>query len=244
MSDKEDLLESMDEIRSVSTDTMNRCPMPLGIYLAEAEALYVRASQDLQRLQAVGMQPELLPRLLKLTGAVRMALANWEELTTVKKEATQTWKKEAPAMYELRDELIDHLEFAYRKDEHLLDQLVAIKEGSSHADAIQDLANLAVLGKDNPAPIEAINYDLAKLDEAAQMADRMAGLLGAVNGQMYTDDETKIIRDKGYTLLKQVVNEIRDYGKFVFRKDADYVKGYSSKYERDRAAEYRRSAQS
>ena len=73
------------------------------------------------------------------------------------------------------------------------------------------------------------------------MADHITGLLGAGNGQMYTDDESKLIRDKGYTLLKKVVDEIRDYGKFVFRKDTEYVKGYTSKYERDRAAAYRRS---
>ncbi|MBI9063495.1 MAG: hypothetical protein JEZ14_16050 [Marinilabiliaceae bacterium] len=98
-----------------------------------------------------------------------------------------------------------------------------------------------MLGQDNPDPIEAINYELEKLEEAAQMADHMAGLLGAVNGQRYADDDTKSIRDKGYTLLKKVVDEIRSYGKFVFRKDAEYVKGYTSKYERDRAAAYRRS---
>lgn len=244
MSDHDDLQELLPKITEVPKERIKSCPMPFAIYLGEAEALYVRASQDLPRLQAVGMPAELLPALLKLTGAVRMADANWKELTSEHKDALKSWKTESPAMYELRDELIDHLEFAFRKDEHLLDQLAAIREGDSHADAIQDLVNLSVLGKANQAPIEAINYDVTKLDEAAQMADRMAGLLGAVNGQMYTDDETKLIRDKGYTLLKQVVDEIRDYGKFVFRNDADHVKAYSSKYERDRSAAYRRSLQS
>lgn len=243
MSDLLDLQELMPQITSVPKEDIKSCPMPFVNYLAEAEGLYVRATKDLPQLQAVGMKAELLPVLLKLTGAVRMANANWEQLTTERKEAIQDWKKESPAMYALRDELLDHLEFAYRNDDRLLDQLAAIKEGDSHADAIQDLTSLAVLGQANPEPVEAINYELAKLDEAAQMADRMAGLLGAVNGQMYTDDESKLIRDKGYTLLKKVVDEIRSYGKFVFRKEAEYVKGYTSKYERDRAAAYRRTVQ-
>ncbi|MBI9063494.1 MAG: hypothetical protein JEZ14_16045 [Marinilabiliaceae bacterium] len=141
MSDQLDLQELMPQITSVPKEDIKNCPMPFSNYLNEAEGLYVRASNDLPRLQAVGMLPENLPTLLKLTGAVRMANANWEQLTTERKDAIQKWKEESPAMYALRDELIDHLEFAYRRDEYLLDQIAAIKEGNSHADAIQDLAS-------------------------------------------------------------------------------------------------------
>ncbi|MBS2213403.1 hypothetical protein KEM09_18455 [Carboxylicivirga mesophila] len=69
----------------------------------------------------------------------------------------------------------------------------------------------------------------------------MSGVLSAANGYLYRDDEGKLIRDKAYTLLKEVVDEVRDYGKFAFRNAPEHAKGYSSKYERDRAKAYRRS---
>lgn len=57
---------------------------------------------------------------------------------------------------------------------------------------------------------------------------------------MYVDDEIKVVRDQAYTLLKQVVDEIRKYGRFVFRKDADHARSYSSKYNRDKYNSYKR----
>lgn len=141
-------------------------------------------------------------------------------------------------MYALHAELIDFMEFAFRNDESLLKKLRAIKEGDSRADTIQDMASLSVLGKENQGLLTAINFDLAPLDTAAEMADRMGGLLGDINGRMYFEDDIKLIRDKAFTLCKEVVDEVRSYGKFVFRKDEVKRQGYSSKYCRERLAAY------
>jgi hypothetical protein len=240
MSDQQDLLDLIDEIKAVPKKQIKQCDMSIGIYLQEAERLHTRATVDLDSLTAVGMTAELLGKLLPYTGALRTAQSNWEELNTVRQDAMETWKAESPAFFEFRHDLIDHMDFAYRNEEALLKKLAAIKEGDSHADSIQDMANLSVLGKANLAPLEAINYDVTLLDKAAEAADKMSGLLGAVNGHMYVDDETKVIRDQSFTLLKGVVDEIRNYGRFVFRKDADHVKSYSSKYSRDKSSAYRR----
>lgn len=240
MPDQQDLLDLLQKINAVSKEETKTCPMPVGIYIHEGEGLYTRATLDKDLLLEVGMTPELLDNLAARLGALRTAQANWEEMVSVRDEARKIWNEESPAMYDLREELIDHMEFAYRNDEVLLEKLDTIKEGDSQADAIQDLANLAVLGKNNIEPMETINYDITKFDLAAATADRMASVLGDVNGHMYVNDERKLIRDKAYTLLKEVVDEIRSYGRFVFRKDARHVKAYSSKYQRERMSEYRK----
>jgi hypothetical protein len=41
---------------------------------------------------------------------------------------------------------------------------------------------------------------------------------------------SKIIRDKAYTYMKALVDEIREAGKYVFRNDKNRLKGYSSEY--------------
>ncbi|MFA8436604.1 MAG: hypothetical protein ACEPOZ_19005 [Marinifilaceae bacterium] len=240
MSDQEDLQNLLPEIQNVPKENIKQCDMPVGIYLQEAENLHNRASIDLSQLQLAGMPEVLLEKLLARTGALRTAQANWAELTSQRQKAMDTWKQEAPGMYELRDDIIENMEFAYRMDENLLEKLAEIKEGDSHADAIQDLANLSVLGKHNPEPLTAIHFDVTKCDQAAEVADRMAGLLAAVNGQTYSDDANKLIRDQAYTLLKETVDEVRSYGKFVFRKDHKKALSYASRYNRERKAEYRR----
>jgi hypothetical protein len=40
----------------------------------------------------------------------------------------------------------------------------------------------------------------------------------------------KIIRDKAYAHLKELVDEIREAGKYVFRNNKNRLKGYSSDY--------------
>jgi hypothetical protein len=60
-----------------------------------------------------------------------------------------------------------HTDWAARKDAELTRKVRAIAAGSSHADMIQDLNDLSVLGKGYPAPLAAISFDMALLDQAA-----------------------------------------------------------------------------
>lgn len=229
------------ELDAMKKEDIQTCKMPVSIYLGECESLHVRTSLDLPSLEDIGFDPQLLDRLKLLTDATRTAEAAWQEMKSEREAANDKWKQNAPAMYALHDELIDTLEFAYRNDDSLLGHVSEIKEGNGHADTIQDLARMAVLGKENPEPLVAMNFNMDKLTQADTMSQDMADLLGQANGYMYGDNEYKLIRDKAYTLLNVVVKNIRDYGRFVFRDDPKLIKGYSSKYERDRLARYRRS---
>ena len=96
------------------------------------------------------------------------------------------------------------------------------------------------MGKDNLSPLQAISFDLTLCDKAGKEANRMAGLLAKVNGYIYEDDELKVFRDKAFSLLKEVVDEVRSYGRFVFRKNSDLQKSYTSKYIRERNHKYRK----
>ncbi|MCG8520944.1 MAG: hypothetical protein MI744_01920, partial [Pseudomonadales bacterium] len=89
-------------------------------------------------------------------------------------------------------------------------------------------------GRENPDPLTAISFDLAQLDVAATRADELADLLAEANGDKADQNESKIIRDKAYTYLKALVDEIREAGKYVFRKNKNRVKGYASQYRRTR----------
>ncbi|WP_282016574.1 hypothetical protein [Marinifilum flexuosum] len=241
MSDQQSLLDHLEEINAVPEENIKYCDIPYWIFIGEAESLHSRATQDLPMLQAFNFDATKLERLLSLTGAMRTAQANWESKQTLKQVAIENWRKEAPIMYELHNELIDFMEFAFRNNEDLLKRISAIKEGDSKADTIQDMASLSVLGKDNLELLTAVNFEVEKLDKAAEIADRMGTLLGEVNGKMYFEDDIKLTRDRCFTLLREVVGEIRDYGKFVFRNNQEKRQAYVSKYNRERMIAYRKA---
>jgi hypothetical protein len=138
--------------------------------------------------------------------------------------------KQSPEAYAFRNDLLASFRFAFRKDDALLSRVSAIAEGSGHADLIQDLNDLAVLGRENPDPLTAIGFDLTQLDLAATRADELANLLAEANGDKADPNYSKTIRDKAYTHLKELVDEIREAGKYVFRNDKNRLKGYSSSY--------------
>ncbi|MCG8579436.1 MAG: hypothetical protein MI866_05945 [Bacteroidales bacterium] len=239
MTKKVSLQKMLPEIVALSKEQVQLSNIPISVYVQEAGNLHKRAMLDIEELSKLGMDSSLPERLKNLTAALFEAEINWQELQSDRKKALELWKEKSTVFYDFRKELLEHLEFAFRKDDRLLEQIADIEEGNSHADAIEDLGRLAALGTANVELVEAINYDIAKFDIARSMAREMTDLLATANGYLYRDDEHKLIRDKAYTLLKEVVDEIRDYGRFAFRNDRDHVKGYSSKYRRERSRAYR-----
>tara|TARA_R110001583_G_scaffold48896_2_gene153010 strand:+ start:15306 stop:16052 length:747 start_codon:yes stop_codon:yes gene_type:complete len=240
MLDQDDLQNIIEEIKAFPQNQLKKCEMPIGIYIHEIDGLHTRASIDLPQLIAAGMPPELIDKMLARTNGLRTAQCNWEEQSTQRQQAIKIWKTESPAIYALRADLIENMTFAYRNNADLLRKLKAIKKGNSHADAVQDLANLALLGRANSSPLQAIHFDITLCDKASEEATKMGRLLGQVGGQMYVDDELKVFRDKAFSLLKEAVDEVRSYGRFVFRKNSDLQKSYTSKYIRERNHKYRK----
>jgi hypothetical protein len=100
--------------------------------------------------------------------------------------------------------------------------LRAIAKARGQPGLIQGLNDLAVIGNDNP--------DMSLPDKAAHTADEMAALLAEVTASKAEYSKTKKIRDQAYTHLKAVVDEIREYGQYVFRQNKERFNGYRSYY--------------
>ncbi|MUP37773.1 hypothetical protein [Labilibaculum euxinus] len=238
MSDQSDLEILLDEINAIANENIKHCDMPFEIYIYEAERLHTRATEDLSKLSAVNMPVGLIDKLHTRTKALSRAQLNWVELTGEKKQAMTNFKAETPALLKLRKHLIDNMQFAFRNDKDLLKKIRDIKKGNSLASIIFDLALLARLGKSNVEALQAINFDLSLCDKATEEYERISSLLAVKDSKMYIPDEMLLIRNKAFTLLKQVVDEIRRYGKFVFRDKPGIVKAYQSEHHCKRNAEY------
>jgi len=203
---------------------------PIDEITASAETLAKEASKDKEVLVNAGLDSTLLDELTPLAGALRYCQAQWMSEYRARQEAQKEWLEQSPVAYKLRDEMLHHFSFAYRNEADVKSKVSRIKEGSSHADMIQDLIELAVLGEKNPEPLAKINFDVATLQTARATSHSMAELLASSNGSKDESSSNKILRDKAYTLLADRLSTVREYGKYVFWKNDDRKEKYMSNY--------------
>lgn len=234
MANIDDYNAKIGEILSIPDNEVTEPNMPVNVALQEAENLHKWSLMDTEKLATVGVSAEKLNDLPVRAGACREAQSVWFKDRNSQLEAQRNWAAAAPEAFALRDELLHDFRYAYRNDPVILARVNEIAEGNSNADMIQDLNDLSVLGKNNTAPLVAINFVVERLEDAANASDELAEMLALANGDKSMQSETKMIRDKAYMYMKQLVDEIRDAGKYLFWKNEKRLKGYSSVYLRQK----------
>jgi hypothetical protein len=154
----------------------------------------------------------------------------WTKERNTRQQTEIDWKIQAPAAFELLDQLVHDFRFAFRKFDGLVARVDEIAQGDTNADMVQDLNDLAAFGRSNGDLLGTVSFDFTLIDKAANLSDHMADLLGVTNGERKEDSEALLIRDKAYTYLKQAVDKIRDCGKFAFWRTPERLKGYFSEH--------------
>ncbi len=231
MSDQEHYNTILPAITAMSPEEYKTPTIPMEHYLQEANDLFHIAAEDKEYLIERGMNWRLVDELPIRVGAARYAESTWRKSRYTKDEAQVLWGENAPDAFKLRNLLLEEFRFAFRKHSQLSQSLNSIADGRTNADMIQDLADLSALGRDNIDLLTLTNFDMTILEKAQKSAEALSPLLGATTADTYSSNEVKVLRDAAYTHLKGVIDEIRDYGQFVFRK-AERKKAYASNYMR------------
>ena len=177
--------------------------IPMGHYLQEAADLYAWMQPDREKLEGAGLDWGLAEELPTRLGAARHAESTWKSLRDVKADAQEQYDEKSPAAFDFRDLLVHDMLFAYRKKSDVLGRVRKIMEGSGNADMIQDLSDLAVIGRTYPEPLEKINFDFEKLQTTDEMVLRRSPLLATAIGEISVDTEAKLNRDRAYTYLSE-----------------------------------------
>jgi hypothetical protein len=230
MSNVNYLATKRDVIEAYPIESIVPIRMPIMHVIQEAENLCHWAKKGLPQLASVNITANSLDELNARSGACRETQSLWINNQKLGTEAQNKWNEASPEAYNLRDELIHTFRYAFRANEKLLAHVNLIAESNGHDDMIQDLNDLSVLGKKNKGLLTVINFDLKKLNLAASLSSDMADNLAVANGSKQTSDESKVLRDKAYFYLKELVDEIRAAGKFLFWKNPERLRGYSSDY--------------
>jgi hypothetical protein len=233
-----DFIAKQQQILAIALDVIRKPNMPIRIFLQEAENLFHWCQQDKIALLKTGLDWTLVEDLPARIGALREAESQWLGGRYSHDQAQQDWERDARAAYALRDELLHIMRFAYRSEPALLRRVAEVAAGNGHADMIQDLNDLATLGRHHPAPLQKLNLDPTLLDRAAATADTISTLLAQVNGERLEGNTARVVRDQAYTLLKEAVDEVRTCGQYALWDNAARRVGYLNHYHRS----HRRSA--
>lgn len=243
MGNRDDYEKILDVLTAIG-DNRIKTPhhIPVDAYIQEAKTLCEWAMKDIDVLVSTGLSRELVEDLPVRIGALIEA----ESLLYVQRksgdEAGQTWAKESPLAYDLKNRLLKTFVYAFRDHPELLTILRNVGRGKGHARMIQSLNDLSVIGKKNTALLEAVCFDKTLLDRAAQTSKDMAELLADVTTYRNSSNDTRKIRDLAYTYLKEAVDEIRRCGQFVFRDDKVRFRGYRSAHLREKYMKRKREA--
>ena len=230
MANIDDYNAEIETIRAIPDDKTLEPAMPVDTYLQESENLAKWSLMDAEALATISITLAMLNKLPVRAGALREAQSIWVKDHNSQQDAQREWAEAAPEAFAMRDQLLHDFRYAYRNDAAILARVAEIAEGDSNADMIQDLNDLSLLGKSNTAPLEAINFNLEKLEAAANASDELANILALANGDKSLQNDSKVIRDKAYTHLKELVDEIRAAGKYLFWKNEKRLKGYRSEF--------------
>lgn len=234
MAQKDDYQAVLDQLTAILAEKVSALRIPVDIFAQEALNLSYYALGDKELLVAKGLPTESIDSLPVRVGAMQYAQSEWLAVSKSKSEAAKEWNGVSEKASALHRELLHDFRFAYRNSKELKMLVDKIAGGNSNADMIQDLSDMYALGKANPDQLLVINKDMSRLDLAAEYAGTMGTLLAAANGVREDNDKpAKEMRDRAYTYVKESVDEICEYGKYVFWEDEEKLEKYSSAYFRN-----------
>jgi hypothetical protein len=221
----------IDVIKAITDDQIkipNSIPIP--IYIQEAENLLAWCQDDKEELKAKGLDWTLVEDLQIRCGALIVAQAKWQRVQILRSEDENIWMRETQDGYDLRNELVHHFRFAFRDDSSLILSVGDISKRTTHKGMIQGLRDLYVLGINNRDLLTKIGFDFTMLGLAAKKAEELDSKYSAASCDREDYREAKKIRNQAFTHLKEAVDMIRKYGRFVFSRNAARLKGYRSKH--------------
>ncbi len=234
MSNSADYLAKLDVIITRDLSENRKSSIPMDISFSEADTAVQVATQDSVQLQAAGINWSMVEELPSFIGAAREAQSLWNSTRFERADAQTAWDNNLEDAYDLCEYCLHALAHANRNDEQKLNRISDIKEGEGGANLVQDLNDIHVFGTENQASLDAINFDFANITAAGEMAVKMGDLL-SIKDSSSSRDERKDIRDKAFSIVKDMVDEVYACGQYVFWKDEERKKLYASAYRRKRS---------
>lgn len=205
--------------------------IPVDITIGEAADLHRYATEDKEALMARGLNPDLIDELTPRAKFLQDKQSEWNAVYQSALTNTKEWEAKINEASLLQRELKYDFQFALRNNKEALRKLRNIIDGSGNTDLMQDMSDYPKLAAEYSDEFAAINFDNNKLTRADALSHELFDLRDKVDGTKNSSKkQEKQMRDRAYTYLKELADEIRAYGKYAFWDDENRQKKYSSEY--------------
>ncbi|WP_165835902.1 hypothetical protein [Marinifilum breve] len=220
----------LDKIESIPEKQIITPTIPIAIYLQESENLAAWAMDDLDQLSKVGINITHIEDVKERIEACRLLQTEWMNIKNCTSDAKIKWQKDSEAGYALHKEILHDFNFAYRDDKRQMKIIKRLKLKRGISSLVENLGVFAEIGRHEKEPLEKIHFNFDKLEKARQLSYSLHDIHNDYTSSTEKKHKQKVLRDKSYTYLKLLLDEIRLSGKYVFSGNKERLQGYKVNY--------------
>ncbi|MCX4239387.1 hypothetical protein [Paraliomyxa miuraensis] len=230
-------------LEAIAPDDIINPITPIAVALQEASDLHaaIKGDDTWERLVEVGVDPAAIDAIPLAVAATRQAQSQWVVARDRGKAEAQREREQSGI--ELRADIVAACRWNLRNEAAALRVVDEIVQGEGIADLVQDLVNLAALLGKHPSAFDGDDtFDAPEQAEAARsVAEEITA--GLAESRTTGDHEAaKVLRDRAYTHLAKRVADLREAGRYAFRKEPRRAAVFGSAYMRRAKARSRRRA--
>jgi vacuolar-type H+-ATPase subunit I/STV1 len=216
---KDDLLSVAGEVDVYDEKKIVSTGMPLNHYVQESTLACNRLLRKKDVLAAAGMDFTIVEKVKVFAGACRQ-LQSEMTATFSSSENQIKWNALSEEADDLLYDMKEATVYACRAHEEIVAFAYATyNEGGSNSNKIQDLNDFSVNGFKNEALFIAAGYDMANFTRASELAREMSDLLAEVTLDRSENPEARIRRDKAFSIMKKLIDDLNDQARFILRSD-------------------------
>lgn len=206
--------------------------IPVEVLTDEGIDLHFTAKNDAEKLAVAGITEAIINELMTAAHGLRYLESIWIHEYKILTEGQKLWKDLRNEALELRAETLHFCRFVFRNDEMKMKVIQEIAKGRRNADLIQDLSDLTHFCELNKEALLAVNFSEEKMARIKYLLAACSEYMGIAHEDTNLKSPSMLIRNRAFTYLKQLIDEVRVAGKFVFRQKPDRLKLYASEYRR------------
>lgn len=223
----------MCELEAIPLERVKSPNLPMHTALGEASDLltFCRRGRIEEALLRVGLEEGFLEVYAERLEAARETQSNWVQVRDRRKPKALIELEESAAA--LRSQIIAAGRWCLRGERDAQATLSSISGGDGVDDLVQDLRDLAVLLERNlPAFERDRSFDApTRAAEARELARCLSSLVSDERSEL-EPSEVRLLRDRAFTHLDEIVSDVRAAGRYAFRLEPEVLPFFTSRYRR------------
>ncbi len=209
--------------------------MAMHVYLEEAEGYTEVLSRTVDHMVSLGYQHKDAELFNRRVAGARTAQATMKSYIDEQRINTITFKKLFPEVEKLRDYILVRMKIIVEESPHKADLVKSISKGKCISDTIEDLFELGKIGETMIPELAVVKVSVADINRAKELATTLGRIHKASQMDSSVNTESRIIRDKAVTLLRESIIVLRKWARIVYKKDKVMRMKFFSQHTRNKS---------